>query len=186
MTACRMSMGAKMMISERPNRRRGISRFSARNGCSGERSSVRLVLSNAVWDQDIADTANSLDVERKLGILFDLAAQPRDLHVHGALQLDVQPRAEGGARKRPSRIGGEDLQELRLGTGELHAFAGTLELAAFGVEDAFAHMHLAVRRRLVVAGAADDGRKPQHQLAWFEGFGQIIVDTSFEPCDAVA
>src|SRR5436190_21930040 len=108
-------MGARMMINERPNRRRGISRLRARNGCSGERSSVRLVLSNAVWDQDIADTANGLNIERKLGILFDLAAQPRDLHVHRALQLDVQPRTEGGARKRASRIGGEDLQELRLG-----------------------------------------------------------------------
>src|ERR1700704_6504172 len=130
-------MGARMMISERPKSRRGISRLSARNGCSGERSSVRLVLSNAVWDQDIADTANGLDIERKLGILFDLAAQPRDLHVDRALQLDVQPRAESGARKRPARIGGEELQELRLRTRQLHAFAGTLQLAALGIEDAF-------------------------------------------------
>src|SRR5258706_8094833 len=150
-------MGARMMISERPNSRRGINRFSARNGCSGERSSVRLVLSNAVWDQDIADTANGLDVERKLGILLDLATQARDLHVHRAFQLDVQPRAQRGARKGPSRIGGKELQELRLGTGELHAFAGAFELAALGIEDAFAHMHFAVRRRLAVAGAADDG-----------------------------
>src|SRR3979490_1081513 len=116
-----------MMISERPNRRRGISRVRARNGCSGERSSVRLVLSNAVWDQDIADTANGLDIERKLGIVLDLAAQPRDLHVHRALQWDAQPRAEGGAREGPARIGGEELQELRFGAGELHAFAGTFQ-----------------------------------------------------------
>src|SRR5258708_5768544 len=112
MTACRISIGARMMISDRPNKRRGISRFSARNGCSGERSSVRLVLSNAVWDQDIADTANGLDVERKLGILLDLAAQPRHLHVYRAFQLDVQPRAESGARKGPPRIGSEEFQQL--------------------------------------------------------------------------
>src|SRR5258706_7151882 len=155
-------MGARMMISERPNSRRGINRFSARNGCSGERSSVRLVLSNAVWDQDIADTANGLDVERKLGILLDLAAQTRDLHVHRALQLDVQPRAESGARKGPPRIGGEKLQKLRLGAGELHALAGALELAALRIEDAIAHLHFAVRRRLVVAGAADDSAEAQH------------------------
>src|SRR5437667_7235942 len=109
MTACRISIGARMISSERPNRRRGIRRFSARNGCSGERSSVRLVLSNAVWDQDIADTANGLNVERKLGIVLDLAAQPRDLDVHRALQGDVQPRAEDGARKGAARIGGEQL-----------------------------------------------------------------------------
>src|SRR5258706_6673448 len=162
MTACRISIGARMMISERPNKRRGISRFSARNGCSGERSSVRLVLSNAVWDQDIADTANCLDRERKLGIVLDLAAQPRDLHVHRALQGDIQPRAEGGARKGPARIGGEELQELRLGAGELHTFAGALELAALGIEDAFSHVHLAVRRRLAVAGAADYGGEAAH------------------------
>src|SRR5256885_10184326 len=101
-------MGARMMISERPNRRRGISRFSARKGCSGERSSVRLVLSNAVWDQDIADTANGLDVERKLGVFFDLAAQARDLDIDRALQLDVQPRTERGARKGPPGVGGEE------------------------------------------------------------------------------
>src|SRR5258706_11021775 len=117
-----------MIISERPNRRRGISRFSARSGCRGARSSVRLVLSNAVWDQDIADTANGLDVERKLGILLDLAAQPRHLHVHRAFQLNVQPRAESGARKGPPRIGSEKLQKLRLGAGELYALAGALEL----------------------------------------------------------
>src|SRR5260221_13955147 len=140
MTACRISMGAKMMSSERPNSRRGISRFSARNGCSGERSSVRRVLSNAVWDQDIADTANGLDIERKLGILFDLAPKPRDLNVDRALQLDVQPRAEGGARKRAPCIGGEDFQELRFRARELHAFAGTRQLAALGIEDAFAHV----------------------------------------------
>src|SRR5258708_9290083 len=158
-------MGARMMISERPNSRRGISRFSARKGCSGERNSVRLVLSNAVWDQDIADTANGLDIERKLGVLFDLAAQPRDLHIHRALQLDVQPRTKSRARKCPPRIGGEELQELRFAAGELHAFAGTLEFAALGLEAALAHVHLAVRGRLLVAGAADDGRKAQHQLA---------------------
>src|ERR1700694_438305 len=123
-----------MMISERPNSRRGISHFSARNGCrSGERSSVRLVLSNAVWDQDIADTANGLDIERKLGIVLDLAAQPRDLHVHRALQWNIQPRAEGCAGECRPRIGGEELQELRLRAGELHAFAGALELAALGI-----------------------------------------------------
>src|SRR5690349_11891794 len=101
-----MSIGARMMISERPNSRRGISRLSARNGCSGERSSVRLVLTNAVWDQDIADTTDGLDIERKLGVLFDLASQPGDLDIHRALELDVQPRAQTGTRERPARIGG--------------------------------------------------------------------------------
>src|SRR5258708_9996119 len=101
-----------MVLRERTSSWRGIRRFSARNGCSGERSSVRLVLSNEVWDQDIADTANGLDVERKLGIILDLAAQTRHLHVYRAFQLDVQPRAESGARKGPPRIGSEEFQQL--------------------------------------------------------------------------
>ena len=61
---CKISMGVTMMMSERPNRPRGIRRFSARKGCRGERRSVRLVLSNAVWDQDIADASDGLDVKR--------------------------------------------------------------------------------------------------------------------------
>src|SRR4051812_12007568 len=99
-------MGAKMMMSERPNRPRGISRFSARNGCSGERLSVRRVLSNAVWDQDIADASDGLDIERELRVLLDFAAQTRDLHIHGAFELNIQPRAQSRTRKRPAGIGG--------------------------------------------------------------------------------
>src|SRR6516225_4168217 len=98
-----MSIGATMMISERPNRPRGNTRFSARSGCSRGRRNARLVLSNAVWDQDIADTANGLDIERKLGVLLDFAPQPRHLHVDRALELDAETRAQRGAGKRPAR-----------------------------------------------------------------------------------
>src|SRR6266436_2475812 len=94
-TACNSSIGITMIINERPNRWRGMTRFNPRSGCSqAPRFSVRLVLSNAVWDQDIADATNRLDIERQLGIFFDLAPQPCYLHVDRTLKRNVQPRAQ--------------------------------------------------------------------------------------------
>ncbi len=111
-----------MIISERLNSRRGISRFSPRSGCSsGPLANVRRVLSNAVWDQDITDTTNGLDVERKLGIVLDLTAQSRHLHIDRAFERDVEAGAERRARKRPAGIGGEQLQQLGFGAGQLDA-----------------------------------------------------------------
>src|SRR5450432_3982955 len=174
-----------MMMSERPNRPRGISRFSARNGCKGERSSVRLVLSNAVWDQDIADTTDSLEIEGKFGVLFDFAAQARHLHIHGTFELDVQPRAQRGTAEGAARIGGEQLEHQRFGTGQLNALAGAGEFAAFRIEHAFAHAYFAMRRRTDTARAADEGSDAQGQLARLEGLGEVIVNATFEPSDAV-
>ena len=79
--ACSSTIGATMMISERPNRRRGISRFSARNGCSEATRKPRAVLSDAVGDKDIADTANGLEEKRQFGIFLDLAPEPGDLNI---------------------------------------------------------------------------------------------------------
>ena len=93
-----------MIISERLNSRRGISRFSPRSGSgSGDALSVRRVLSNAVWDQDITDTTNGLNVERKLGIVLDLTAQSRHLHIDGALQRNIQAGAQSRRAKTASR-----------------------------------------------------------------------------------
>ena len=57
------------------------SRFSARNGCSEATRKPRAVLSDAVGDKDIADTANGLEEKRQFGIFLDLAPEPRDLHI---------------------------------------------------------------------------------------------------------
>jgi len=98
-----------MIISERLNSRRGISRFNARSGwSSGVARKVRRVLSNAVWDQDITDTTNGLDIQRKLGILLDLTAQSRHLHIDGTFERDVEACAQSGARKWSSGIGGKE------------------------------------------------------------------------------
>src|SRR6478672_8331355 len=113
-------MGAKMMMSERPNKPRGIRRFRARNGCSGERFSVRRVLSNAVWDQDIADTSDGLDIKWELRVLLDFTAQAGYLHVDGTFELNLEPRAQIRARKRPAGIGGEQLQHLRFRAGQFY------------------------------------------------------------------
>src|SRR5215510_4152518 len=107
-----------MIISERLNSRRGISRFSPRKGCSGAARKVRRVLSNAVWDQDIADTTNGLDIKRKLRILLDLTSQPRHLHIDRTFQRDVQPGAQRFAGERAARVGSEQLEQLSFGAGK--------------------------------------------------------------------
>ena len=101
-------MGATMMISERPNMRRGIIRLIARKGCSAKRSGRSRrsatparravaraagkgwVLSDAIWDKDITRTAHRLNVQRKLGILLDLPPQPRHLDIDRPLQTQVE------------------------------------------------------------------------------------------------
>src|ERR1700741_2913077 len=105
--ACRMNIGATMMISERPNRPRGRARLTRppERGASGD----------VVWDEDIADTAHGLKVEGKFRVFLDLAAQARHLHVDRALQRHAEPRAEIGAAEGTARIGSEELQAKGLG-----------------------------------------------------------------------
>src|ERR1700753_2754496 len=101
--ACRMNIGATMMISERPNSPRGSTRLTMRPGRRPPWSG------DVVWDEDIADAAHGLEVKRKLGVFFDLAAQARDLHVDRTLERHAQPRAEIGAAEGASGIGGGEL-----------------------------------------------------------------------------
>src|SRR6266581_4624972 len=128
---CRMIMGATMMISERPNMRRGIIRLMARKGCSAKRNGRSRsrsatparravaraagegwVLSDAIWDKDITRTAHRLNVQRKLGILLDFAPQPCHLDIHRPLQPQIEFFAQRRAGKRPARIGRKQFQKL--------------------------------------------------------------------------
>src|SRR5215475_12678837 len=110
--ACRMTTGATMMMSERPNSPRGSARLISPDG--------RAVSGDAVWDKNVPHAAHGLEIERKFGILLDLAAQARDLHVDRALERHAEPRAEIGARERASGIGGEELQQRCLRARQLH------------------------------------------------------------------
>src|SRR2546423_9483973 len=96
-----MIIGATMIISERPNRRRGIISLTTRNGCSAKRSArnqshrgvgaaCRVVAApagegpasaDAIWDKDIAGTAHRLNVKRQLRIVFNFAPKARHLHI---------------------------------------------------------------------------------------------------------
>src|SRR5215469_6336940 len=116
MTPCSSTIGATMMISERPNSPRGKKRLMKRPGA--KRGSI--FLSIAVRHQDVANTANGLQVERQLGVFLDLAAKTCHLHIDGTLQRHAQAGAKIAAGKRLSRIGGEKLQQRRFRTGEFH------------------------------------------------------------------
>jgi len=75
-------MGATMMMRERQKSPRGMMRLITWKGRSGAGSCCgRTSSGDAVWDQDITNTANGLQIERELGIFLDLTAKSRDLHV---------------------------------------------------------------------------------------------------------
>src|SRR4051812_4191571 len=97
MIACSSTIGATMMISERPNNPRGRKRF--RESASG-----------TIWDQHIANSANRLQVQRQLGVFLDLAAQARHLNIDRAFQRNIQPLAQFRAAEGAPRMGGEKLQ----------------------------------------------------------------------------
>src|SRR5579859_5982437 len=105
------TMGAAMMMSERQKSPRGMMRLTSWKGRSSAGCrSVRTSSGDAVWDQDITNTANGLQIERELGIFLDLTAKPRHLHVDRSLERHAEARAEIGARKRPAGICREQLQ----------------------------------------------------------------------------
>src|SRR5690349_7228907 len=123
----RIIIDATMSISDRPNRRRGMTRLTMRNGChanrgshSPNRAAMRPALADAVWDKDIAGTADGLDVQRNSRIVFNLPSQPRDLHVDGPLQLQIQFLAQQGAGERTPGIGCKQFHQLLFRAGMFH------------------------------------------------------------------
>src|SRR5580693_3624058 len=107
--ACSSTTGATMMMSERQNNPRGRMRLISRNGLKRASPSS----GDAVWDKDIADTADGLEIERKLWILFNLTSEARYLHVDRAFERHAEPRAEIGAREGAACVGREELEQGR-------------------------------------------------------------------------
>ena len=103
MIACSSTIGATMMISERPNSPRGRKRLrDRRQACTrpcAHRSSAD------PGDQHVANPAHRLQIQRQLGVFLDLAAQARHLHVDGAFQRHIQPLAQFAAARRAAPHG---------------------------------------------------------------------------------
>src|SRR5579862_8526358 len=100
-----------MMMSERPNSPRGRARLTRPLGRKS---------GDTVGNEDVAHATHGLQIKRQFGIFLDLAAQSRDLDVDGALQRYTQPRAQIAARKSPSGICGEKLEQGSLRTRQLN------------------------------------------------------------------
>src|SRR6266702_8511078 len=98
MIACSSTMGATMMISERPNSPRGKKCLSVKPSAT-------------IGNEHIANPAYRLQVQRQLGVFLDLAAQARHLHVDRTLQRHIQPLAQFAAAEGPPGMGGEQLQQ---------------------------------------------------------------------------
>src|SRR5579871_2849704 len=147
-----------MMMSERQKRPRGRTRLTSRNGLS--RAIPSGISGDAIWDEDITDTAHGLQIEWKLWVLFDLAPEAGDLHVDRALERDAEAGAEIGARERPASIGCEELQKGCFRTRQVDGFSLAFQLRAFRIEHGIAHADLCMGRARRRHGAAEQGLDP--------------------------
>src|SRR5438874_2706594 len=111
---------------------------------AAERISVRpvsSVLMSGFWaiglwrgDQAIADAAHRLQEEGIGRIALDLAAQPVDLHVDGAL-VHAAVAGQCAARHGLARRHAEDAQHLALAVGEMDDLLALAQFAAAEVID---------------------------------------------------
>src|ERR1700748_2616894 len=143
-TVCRITIGTIMINSARAYRPVGIQPlkalpslpFAAETRPAAERIRVRPVSSVliGIWtsgrcDQAVADAAHRLQEQRACRIALDLAAQPVDLHVDGAL---VDAAIAGQRPARHGLAGGDrqDPQHLALAVGEMDDVLALAQLAA--------------------------------------------------------
>src|SRR5665213_1489969 len=124
--------------------------------------------------ENVALAAHRLQIDGIGGVVLDLAPEPVDLHVDGALAAIVAVLGELVAGDGHGGALGEIAEELPLALGEANRLAVALELAAADVEDEIAHAHLAGGGR--IGSAAKHVADPEQQLSGIEGFGEIIVD----------
>src|SRR6516225_5452983 len=142
----------------------------------GSRASFRI--------QNVAFAAHCLQIDRIGWILLDLAPEPVDLHVDGALTA-ILAIVLGKLVPRDSHAGalGEVAQELAFALSEADGFAAAFQLAAADVKHESAHAHLAGSGR--AAAAAKHVAHAQEKLARLERLGQIVVDAGLQPFNAL-
>src|SRR6267378_4307960 len=141
--------------------------------------------------EDIAGAALGLDVLRLRRVQFDLAPQPQNLHVDGAIvDLGAIPPREIEqllAREHPLRRCAKRLQQVELAVAELDAATlGRSEPAAAEVElpagEAVGAPLVAARQQQLARGlmAAQHCADAGEELARAEGLGDVVVGAELE------
>ena len=124
-------------------------------------------------------------------IIFDLAAQTGDLHIHGAFlclpAIAAQIFYQTRTRDRLAQAGRENPHQLHFGSCQAHRgvvaphFAA-LHIIPYGPEAE--HFWLGV-----LGGrcrhSSQDRIDPEQQFFGLKGFGEVIIGTGLEPCDPV-
>src|SRR5205807_1769744 len=134
--------------------------------------------------QPIADSAHGLHEQRIGGIELELAAQPIDLHIDGAL---AGRAAIAGQRQSRHGLAGrtrEQPQHVALTVGEADDLLAAPQLAARDVEAELAETHGLDWRRRGGAGAAQYAGDAQRQLLGLERLADIVVGPDGEALDA--
>src|ERR1700733_775608 len=90
-----------------------------------------------VGDELVARPARGLQKKRIGGIVFELAAQPVDLHVDGALlrAAAAAPARQRLARNADPRRRAEQTQDLALALGQPDGHVAAPQFAAFGKKE---------------------------------------------------
>src|SRR5690606_12674795 len=134
--------------------------------------------------QPVADAAYGLEPDRVGRVALDLAAQPVDLDVDGALADVGFPGDEFVARNGFAGAAGEDRQYLLLAVGQLERLAAALQFAARDLERIRSEDELLDLRRGHRTAASQYVVDAQDELARIEGFGQVVVGACLEPGNA--
>src|SRR5205807_8979355 len=134
---CSTTIGATTMISERPNKPRGNTRFA--------RCESRYRMSaHPVRHEYVTHAADRLDIERELRIFLDLSPEAGHLHVDRALQRHAQSRAEIGARERPPGVAGKKFEQRGFRTSQANRAPLAAQFATLGIEHRIAHLDFPV------------------------------------------
>ena len=88
------------------------------------------------------------------------------------------------AREGEAGVAGQEGEQVELAGGQGHHLAAPAHLAAAQVDLEVAHGHDLLGGR-ALAGAAEDGADPRHELAGREGLDQVVVRPQLEAEDAV-
>ena len=136
------------------------------------------------YTEPIPNTAHGLQPDRIGRIALDLAAQPVDLDVDGALadfRIVADKLVAGYRLTCPRR---EDRQDLLLAVGQLQRLAATLQFAPGNLERVGTEDQLLDLGRGRRAATAQDVVDAQDQLARIERFWQIVVGAGLKSADA--
>src|SRR6188472_2812672 len=131
------------------------------------------MIADSLWFERIAGAAYGLEIARKARVGFDLAPQPRHLHVDIAdIAAELRRLRQVLARHRFAGARRQARQQPCLGGGQVHRLLTAEQLATPRIVAEGAEPDIAVG--LIGDGAAvKDVANAQHQLARLERLGEI-------------